>query len=132
MDKTFLFQNARTRDELDWGSTATLSGPEVNQAKDIVTIEVMLRPGMGHNFHKHPQQEEVIYMLEGAVEQWVGEEKQILGPGDSVFIPANKVHASFNVGDHMAKVLAILGPAVGTDGYEVTEVAHEAPWKDLR
>ena len=120
------------RTDLEWGTIGSYSDPIVNGAKDIVTLDVMLLPGMGHNFHKHPQQEEVIYVLEGKVEQWVGLEKQILGPGDAAFIPADKVHASFNVGDSNAKVLAILGPAVGETGYEVVEVGDQSPWSTLR
>ena len=57
---------------------------------------------------------------------------RILGPGDSVFIGADVVHASFNVGESDAKLLAILGPCVGDQGYELVDVASEAPWKDLR
>ncbi|MCP4305259.1 MAG: cupin domain-containing protein, partial [bacterium] len=80
----------------------------------------------------HPDQEEVIYVVSGTVEQWVDREKRILGPGDSAHIPADMVHASFNVGDDEAKVTAILGPCVGENGYELVDVADEAPWKTLR
>ena len=62
-------------------------------------IDVTLSPGKGHDFHKHPDQEEVILCVAGSVEQWVDREKRILGPGDSAFIPAGVVHASFNVGE---------------------------------
>ncbi len=60
------------------------------------------------------------------------EESRVLGPGDSAFIPADMVHASFNVGDSDAKIVAILGPCVGAIGYELVDVSGEAPWKDLR
>ena len=101
--------------------------------KRLVVIEVTLTPGGGHAFHKHPQQEEVIYVVDGEVEQWREQEKQVLGPGDSVFLPGGTVHASFNVSDRDAKLLAILAPAVGDDdGYEVEEVADQPPWNALR
>ena len=95
-------------------------------------IDVGLDPGKGHNFHKHPDQEEVILVVAGKVEQWIDREKAILDPGDSAFIPADIVHASFNVGDHPAKIVAILGPCVGPIGYELVDVADDAPWKTLR
>ena len=53
-------------------------------------------------------------------------------PGDCAYIPADVVHASFNVGTTDAKVVAILGPCVGEIGYELVDVAGEAPWRDLR
>ncbi|MEZ4826156.1 MAG: cupin domain-containing protein [Bacteroidia bacterium] len=132
MSKTFITQAERIEEVLDWGILLRLSGPEKTNAFQLVVIEVNIKPGMGHNFHKHPLQEEVIYVIEGKIEQWVGEEKRFLSPGESVFIPANKVHASFNAGTTDAKLLAILSPCIGTDGYELVEVFDEEPWSGLR
>ena len=42
------------------------------------------------------------------------------------------VHASFNVSSEPAKLLAILGPCSGSEGYELVDVANEAPWNGLR
>jgi len=120
------------REELDWGMLGWLSRPPTTGAKDLTVIEVNLTPGFGHNFHKHPDQEEVIYVIEGEIEQWVEQNKRMLKPGDSVFIKTDVVHASFNVGDEPAKLLAILGPCVGKDGYELVDVADQVPWNALR
>ncbi len=128
----FILDKELTRESLDWGKVATISGPLVNGARDIVTLVVHLEPGKGHAFHHHPNQEEVIYVLEGQVEQWVAEQKTLLGVGDAAFIGAGVVHASFNVGTEVARLLAILGPSVGTDGYEVVEVADQEPWINMR
>ena len=119
-------------DVLDWGTLGWLSSPPATGARDLTVIQVTLSPGKGHDFHHHPDQEEVIYVVAGRVEQWVDREKRVLGPGDSAFLPAGMVHASFNVGDGEAQIVAILGPCVGDTGYEVVDVAGEAPWKDLR
>ncbi len=120
------------REQLDWGTLAWVSRPQTTGAKDLVVIEVNLSPGGGHDFHKHPEQEEVIYVIEGTVEQWLREEKQMLSSGDSVFIPADTVHASFNTSASTAKLLAILGPCVGSEGYELVDVSADAPWNALR
>ena len=42
--------------------------------------------------------------LEGEVEQWLESEKRTLHPGDSIYIPAGVVHASFNSGDGKARM----------------------------
>jgi len=117
---------------LDWGQLRWLSNPPSTGAKDLTVINVTLAPGKGHDFHKHPDQEEVIYVVTGKVEQWVDREKRILAAGDSAFLPAGTVHASFNVGGTDANIVAILGPCVGAKGYEVVDVAGEEPWKNLR
>ena len=116
----------------DFGTSCWLCNPSNTGAKQLTVIDVNLDPGKGHNFHKHPHQEEVVLVVAGKVEQWVDREKCILGPGDSAFIPADVVHASFNAGDLPAKIVAILGPCVGPNGYEVVDVANHAPWKTLR
>jgi quercetin dioxygenase-like cupin family protein len=119
------------RKELDWGVFAPVSSP-ADGAERIMTVEATFLPGKAHDFHRHPNQEEVIYVLEGELEQWVEHERRMLGPGDAVVIPAAVVHASFNVGDRPAKILAVLSPCVGEAGYEVEELAAEEPWRSLR
>lgn len=132
MTGTFKLSRETPPEVLDWGQLRWMSSPPATGAKDLTVIEVNITPGEGHNFHKHPEQEEVIYVIAGEVEQWLDQEKRILGPGDSVFIGADVVHASFNVGSSDAKLLAILGPCVGDAGYELVDVADQSPWKDLR
>ena len=132
MNGKFVPSDKAEREQLDWGTLGWLSRPPTTQAKELTVIEVLLKPGFGHNFHKHPDQEEVIYVIEGQVEQWLETEKRVLRPGDAVFIGADVVHASFNIGDQTAKLLAILGPCVGPGGYELVEVGDQAPWNALR
>jgi quercetin dioxygenase-like cupin family protein len=132
MGGRFVLARETEPEVLDWGRLGWLSNPPNTGAKQLTVIDVNLDPGKGHDFHKHPDQEEVILVVAGKVEQWVDRQKQILGPGDSAFIPADVVHASFNVGDKPAKIVAILGPCVGPIGYELVDVAGEAPWKTLR
>ncbi len=132
MGGKFVIASEMQPEVLDWGRLGWLSHPPSTGARQLTVIDVTLAPDKGHDFHKHPAQEEVIYCVSGRVEQWVDQEKRVLGPGDSAFLPAGTVHASFNVGDTDAKVVAILGPCVGDGGYELVDVANEAPWNRLR
>ena len=128
----FVLSRDTPQEVLDWGKLRWMSHPPSTGAGQLTVIEVSILPGHGHNFHKHPEQEEVIYVVSGEVEQWLGTEQRILRASDSVFIPADMVHASFNTGTEEAKLLAILGPCVGDQGYELVDVADEAPWNSLR
>ena len=132
MNGKFVPSNEAERERLDWGVMGWLSRPSSTGAKQLVVIEVDLMPGFGHNFHRHPDQEEVIYVIDGQVEQWLEQDSQVLTNGDSLFIAAGVVHASFNVSDKPAKLLAILSPCVGEGGYELVEVFDQEPWKSLR
>jgi quercetin dioxygenase-like cupin family protein len=120
------------REQLDWGGLGWISRPELTGAKQLTVIDVSLEPGFGHDFHKHPEQEEVIVVQSGRVEQWLEGEKQELGPGEAVYIDADVVHASFNVGDATARLTVTLGPCAGDGGYELVEVAGEEPWASMR
>ncbi len=83
MTGKFISSREVKREQVDWGSLAWFSSPVASAAKNLVVLEVNLRPPGGHDFHKHPDQEEVIYVLEGEIEQWVDREKRILRTGDS-------------------------------------------------
>lgn len=132
MNGKFIAAATVERDELDWGTIGWLSRPESTGANDIVAMEVTLSPGYGHDFHKHPGQEEVIYVIAGSVEQWLEDKKQTLNAGDSVFIPADMVHASFNVATGPAKLFVTLSPSKGAEGYQLIDVYDQAPWNTLR
>ena len=132
MNGKFMLSAETPYEALDWGKLRWMSHPPSTGAGQLTVIEVNIKPGEGHDFHKHPDQEEVIYCISGKVEQWLEQEKRTFGPGDSVFIGKGVVHASFNPCDNDAQLLAILGPCVGEGGYELVDVASDAPWKDLR
>ena len=132
MPGKFVVRSEVASEVLDWGQLRWLSNPPATGARHLTVIDVTLAPGKGHDFHKHPDQEEVIVVVSGQVEQWLDRDKRLLGPGDSVFIPAGVVHASFNAGSGEAKLAAILGPCVGDIGYVSVEMGDEAPWNTLR
>ena len=132
MNGKFITSADAERDQLDWGVMGWMSRPSTTNAKDLVVIEVDLQPGFGHAFHKHPNQEEVIYVVEGTVEQWIEKESRQLNPGDSAFIAADVVHASYNISADPVKLVAILGPCVTDEGYELVEVFDQEPWASLK
>jgi quercetin dioxygenase-like cupin family protein len=115
----------------DFGSLRWMSNPSATEAGQLTAMDVTILPGKGHSFHKHPDQEEVIYVVSGEVEQWVEQERRILKPGDAVFIAPGVVHASFQAGKGDARIVVVFGPCVG-DGFEAIEMADEAPWNSLR
>ncbi len=131
MNAQFRMANEIPKDDADWVTRRWVSHPASTGATQLTVVDATLAPGQSHGFHKHPDQEEVIVVIAGKVEQWLGKEKRILGFGDAAFIPKGEVHASFNVGESDAKLLAIFGPCVG-EGFTTVEVSGEAPWKDMR
>ncbi len=119
-------------DRLDWGELAWISRPANTGSQQIAEALVTLAPGSGHDFHRHPRQEEVLYVLSGTVEQWIEGQKRMLLAGEGVFVSRGVVHATFNIGEQPARFLVVLSPSAGEGGYESEEVASQAPWNTLR
>jgi quercetin dioxygenase-like cupin family protein len=132
MSGRFVTQQDIVRDQFDWGETGWISRPSFTGSTTMCVMDVTLAPGGGHPFHLHPEQDEVIYVREGRIEQWLEQEKQELGPGEAVYIPKDVVHASFTTGDGPAKLSVFLTPTAGEDGYSVIDVFEEEPWSSLR
>jgi quercetin dioxygenase-like cupin family protein len=119
-------------ERFDWGVIGWRLTPE-RGATQLVVMDVTLEPGGGHDFHRHPGQEEMIIVKEGHVTQYLEQESRDLGPGDSVFVPADVVHASFNEGRETARLTVVIGPSLGEgNGYGVVEVGDEEPWASVR
>ena len=120
------------QESFDWGEVGWRCVPATG-AKQIVVMDVTLEPGEGHNFHRHPGQEEMIIVKRGQITQYLERESTTLGPEDSVFIDADVVHASFNDGDETAHLQVVIAPSLGEGtGYGLVDVFEEEPWASLR
>jgi quercetin dioxygenase-like cupin family protein len=127
----FVGANDITTEESPWGLREPLCHPGLTDAKLLYLVRMNMPPGHSHPFHRHPEMEEIIYVLSGRAEQWVGEESRILGPGDVAHIPQDGVHATYNAGPDMLVFLAILSPAASV-GPTTVDVSMDAPWNTLR
>jgi quercetin dioxygenase-like cupin family protein len=132
MKGTFVHGADIEREQLAWGGLGWISRPPSTGAQQLTVLDVTLEPGHGHDFHTHPEQEEVIVVQAGEIEQWLEGEKAVLGPGEAVFIGKGTVHASFNTGQESARLTVALGPCAGEGGYELVDVSAEEPWRSLR
>ena len=116
MPGKFILKDDVRRDELEVVRLGWLSTPASTGANHLTVLEGTFFPGKGHSFHYHADQEELIYVVSGTVEHWIEQERRILGPGDSVFMPPNVVHATFNVGAEAPRLLLFSGPVSATWG----------------
>jgi quercetin dioxygenase-like cupin family protein len=120
------------REQFDWGVIGWRLVPP-HGANHLVVMDVELQPGGGHDFHRHPGQEEMIIVKEGAITQFVDQESTTLQAGDSVFVPEGVVHASFNDSDVIAYLQVVISPSLGGEtGYRLEDVASQEPWASLR
>jgi quercetin dioxygenase-like cupin family protein len=129
---SFVKQGDVHQESFDWGTIGWRLTPDKG-SKHLVIMDVTLEPGEGHDFHKHPGQEEMIIVKQGEVTQYVERESTSLGPGDSVYLDEGVVHASFNDGNETAHLQVVIGPSLGGEtGYGLEDVSGEEPWASLR
>ena len=126
----FVRQADLKHETFEWGEVEWRCRPDMTGARELTVMDVTL--ATGHSFHRHPGQEEMIIVQAGRIEQWLEQERAELGPGDSVYIDADVVHASFTVGGEPAQLQVVLAPSKGEIGYEVVDVFDEEPWRSLR
>lgn len=67
-------------------------------------------PGQEHPPHAHEGQDKLYVVLEGSGVVRIGDEAELLSPGDGAFAPAGVLHSIHNSGSERLVVLAILSP----------------------
>jgi quercetin dioxygenase-like cupin family protein len=129
----FIKQTEIEHEGFDWGDVGWRTYPKTG-AEQLVVMDVTLEPGGGHDFHRHPGQEEVIIVKRGQITQYLEKESTTLGVDDSVFIEADQVHASFNESNETALLQVVIAPSKKEEptGYGLVDVSGEEPWASLR
>lgn len=94
-----------------WGKTMNLFGPENVGTKYLKINITEYAPGTEHTLHRHPDQEEVIYILEGQGISQTEAGNHPISAGAFVFVPADTDHATINVRkDKPMKAIIIKSP----------------------
>jgi quercetin dioxygenase-like cupin family protein len=102
----------------------------LGDSESMVFVRARIVPGAGHAFHTHPEMDEIIYLLEGTMTQWLELDKRELRPGDSIYIPRGVVHGCLNETTAECEFLAILSPSKITGPFAV-DVSEKEPWRSL-
>src|SRR5438552_14073677 len=93
----------------------TLAGPEQGVACSASLS--IIEPGAGAPTHFHDTADEVIIVLEGALEMWIGDERSVVGANHTVSLPAGVPHGFVAARRGPRSILAFLpeaGEAVAT------------------
>ena len=111
MGSSVVKEEERVCKPVDWGTTKNLFGPVNGGAQYLQVGITEFAPGAEHGLHRHPDQEEVIYVLDGEGISRSDEGDKPIRAGDFVFIPANAEHATINTRkDKPLKNLTIKSP----------------------
>jgi quercetin dioxygenase-like cupin family protein len=92
-------------------------------------VEHPLEPrALGAPMHRHTNEDEYSYVLEGRMGAHLGDEVVFGDPGDLVFKPRGQWHTFWNAGDEPARLLELISPA-GFEQYfrEIGELLAAGP-----
>jgi quercetin dioxygenase-like cupin family protein len=95
---------------------------------ELLEIELELAAdGQVPGAHVHPEQEERFHVLEGTMKFRLGLRTIVAEAGDSVVVPAGRVHKFTNAGDGPARARVEIVPALDMEDLFTTtaELAHE-------
>jgi quercetin dioxygenase-like cupin family protein len=89
-------------------------------------FEFEFDPGSGNRLHVHRNEDEVVYVLEGAIEIRLADRKFQAGAGGVAHLPKNIPHALYNPGQTLLRAIAITIPGGMEDFFDELAVAQEA------
>ena len=86
-------------------------------ARQLCIFEQWCEPGLGAPTHLHAV-EEVLEVVSGQADVWVGDEVTSAGPNVSVLVPAGVLHGFKNTGEGILHVRATLAAPIFEASYE--------------
>jgi len=97
----------------DWraGVKTRMRASALNGTVQLCLFEQWCAPGSGAPSHLHAV-EEVLTVLEGQAEVWLGDERSALAAGQSLIVPAGRKHGFRNIGRGMLHVQAALAAPI--------------------
>lgn len=82
-----------------------------NGAAQLCIFEQWVAPGVGAPTHSHPV-EEVLTVREGQAEMWMDEVSVIVSAGQSLTVPAGRLHGFRNSGNATLHIHAVLASPI--------------------
>jgi quercetin dioxygenase-like cupin family protein len=129
--RKFVTSAEAVRFQSPWTLEEWLCRSDVVENQHLLLVRANMEPRRCHPFHTHPTREELIYIVSGRAEQWVGKEHKILGPGEMAFIPMGETHGTYNPFDEKLVFLAMLSPANAPEP-GIVDVSTQEPWRSIR
>jgi quercetin dioxygenase-like cupin family protein len=89
-------------------------------------FESVFEPGTGNQLHVHRREDEIGYVLEGALEIRIADQTVIVEAGGVAHLPKNIPHAIRNPGQNQAHYLFLTVPAGLDQWFDALDAARQA------
>jgi mannose-6-phosphate isomerase-like protein (cupin superfamily) len=109
--------NRQPQEEWRPGVKTRMSVSAANGAAQLCLFEQWCEPGQGAPTHLHSV-EEVLCVVEGEADVWIGDTRATLGPGQLAIVPAGRKHGFCNVGAGTLRIQSTLAAPVFEAAYD--------------
>lgn len=92
------------------GTTMRLIASAASTGGRYTVLEQVTPPGWGPPRHVHSREDEIFYVLEGAYDLHVGNERRTVSAGASAVLPRNVPHGFRNAGSTPSRLLCVIAP----------------------
>ena len=79
-------------EKFPWGEIRWIWNSKIDENAEQTLGHVAINPGERNTAHAHPNCEELLYVLTGECDHWIGDEKYHLEPGMTISIPRGPEH----------------------------------------
>ncbi len=114
--------------EARWGTMDWLVEDALIDGAGLSFARMTLKAGACAERHGHPNCNEVIHLIQGSVEQSVGDEQVVMQPGDTVFIPRGSPHQSRTVG--RGEAIMLVSYSAGERIYQAVRESRPSDRRD--
>lgn len=95
-----------------WGEMTTLASRDTLGCPDMTVLHVIIRRGMANPRHSHQTCQEVLHLLRGQLDYYVGDTRVVVRPGDTLVIDAGVPHYGDSVGEEDAELITAFSAGV--------------------
>jgi quercetin dioxygenase-like cupin family protein len=112
-----VLREEQTFEEWRPGVLTCLKASAALGSERLSLFEQWSQPGLGAPEHAHPDDEELIVVLDGNASFNVEGRTEVLGSGDTILIAAGEWHSFVNVGVRVLHTMAVFSSAKATVTY---------------
>jgi mannose-6-phosphate isomerase-like protein (cupin superfamily) len=109
------------------GTTMRLIAPAAATGGRYTVMEQVTPPGWGPPRHIHSREDEIFYVLEGAYDLHVGDERRTVSAGASAVLPRNVPHGFRNASPVPSRLLFVIAPGGFEDYFLAIANCSPAP-----
>ena len=107
------------------GASMRLIARATETAGRFAVFEQTTPPGWGPPRHVHANEDEIVYVLDGTYEVWLGDERRTISVGGCAIMPRGIPHGFRNAGETPGRFVCIVSPG-GLEEYFL-DVARCSP-----